>query len=412
MKKLIIFLWLFSPLTFAQGLKTSFLIFGDSGYHESFQTPEEKDGRPIEEWKKEAIEDGEMVGKKPVLPPMIANSFKKKYYFLEGGSYYVGRAMTNYCKEKSCEFSLMLGDNIYPNGAHGDSDDEQRFRKLIYLPLKNIEKKNKDFRFYVVMGNHDWNSHEYVPENLERMKKLSFDGIYSQMEYYARPGSRFVLNPESTDPKRKTYYKFSTNKGRVEIFALDTTRILNGVPVKDKKDPTKLAKNFNPTPKEELEEQINWLKESLKNSKADWKIVMGHHPLYSVGGSKWQEAISLREQILPTLCQYADLYVAGHEHDLEYHSSPCDGLPNLELLVSGAASKQRSVGVNPSSKKLIEEQRSMYKFGKGMIWGFAHMSIKNDSAEIKLLEVGKKGKYKTIFKRTFDRRFKPQAKKK
>jgi hypothetical protein len=139
---------------------------------------------------------------------------------------------------------------------------------------------------------------------------------------------------------------------------------------------------------------------------------MGHHPLYSLGGSKWQEAISLREQILPTLCQYADLYMAGHEHDLEYHVTPCDGLPDLELLVSGAASKQRSVGVNPSSKKLIEEQTRQYKFAKGMIWGFAHMSIKNDSAEINFLEVSKKSKYKTIFKRTFDRRFKPLAKKK
>jgi len=172
-----------------------------------------------------------------------------------------------------------------------------------------------------------------------------------------------------------------------------------------------LAKNFNPTSKEELEEQINWLKESLKNSKADWKIVMGHHPILSVGGTKWQEANSLRELILPTLCQYADLYAAGHEHDLEYHTAPCEGLPDLELLVSGAASKQRSVDVNPSSKNLIKEQRKEYKFAKGMIWGFAHMSIKNDSAEVKLLEVSKKGTYKTIFKRSFKRRFKPTGKK-
>jgi tartrate-resistant acid phosphatase type 5 len=411
MKNLLLLFFFFSFGAFSKELKTNFLIFGDSGYHQSFQDEKEKDGLTMEEWKKEAINDGEVIGKKPLLPPMVPNPFKIKHYHKEGGAFYVGKAMKNFCEKNSCEFSLMLGDNIYPNGARGDKEDEKIFRHLIYLPLKNIEKKNKDFRFYVIMGNHDWYSHEYVPENLERMKKLSFDGIYSQMEYYARPGSRFILNPESTDPKRKTYYKFSTHNGRVEIFALDTMRIISGLPVKDYKDPNKLAKNFNPTPKEELEEQINWLKESLKNSKADWKIVMGHHPLYSVGGSKWQEAISLREQILPSLCQYADIYLAGHEHDLEYHSAPCEGLPDLELLISGAASKQRSVNVNPSSKNLIKEQRKEYKFAKGMIWGFAHMSIKNDSAEVKLLEVSRKGTYKTIFKRSFNRRFKPAVKK-
>lgn len=412
MKKLILFFILFSLNAFTKDLKTDFLIFGDSGYHQSFQAPKEKDGLTMEEWKKVALEDGDMIGEKSVLPPLIQNSFKKKYYFMEGGSYSVGQAMENYCKKNSCEFGLMLGDNIYPNGAQGDPDDEKRFRKLIYLPLKNIEKKNKDFRFYVAMGNHDWNSHEYLPDNLPKMQELSFAGIYSQMEYYARPKSRFVLNPESSDPKRNTYYKFTTNDGMVEFFALDTTRIISGLPVKDYKDPTKLAKNFNPTPQKELDEQIFWLTDSLKNSKAKWKIVFGHHPIYSVGGTKFEEANSLREKIMPILCKYADIYASGHEHDLEYHLAPCEGLPHLELLISGAASKQRSVGVTPYSKKLLKEQEKEYKFAKGMIWGFAHLSIKNDSAIVKLFEVKKDGSYKTIFKRSFQRRFKPLVKKK
>ncbi len=396
---------------FSKELKSNFLIFGDSGYHHSFPKPEEKDGLTLEEIKKNAIKNGDIIENRPINFPLIPNSFKKGHYFEESGAFFVGKAMANFCKNNVCEYSLIVGDNIYPNGAHGDADDEKRFRTLIYLPFKNIEKKNKDFRFYVVMGNHDWESHEFLPENLPRMKELALAGVYAQMEYYARPGSRFVLNPESTDPKRKTYYRFLRSDGDIEFFALDTTKILAGLPVKDYKNPEKLQGNFNPTPKEEVEEQINWLENSLKNSKAKWKIVFGHHPIYSVGGTKWQEASSLREKILPILCKYADIYMSGHEHDLEYHVAPCEDLPDLEILVSGAASKQRSVDINPASKRLIKEHTKEFKFGQGMIWGFAHMSINNDSAEVKLLRVSKESKYKTIFTRKFGRRFKPPKKK-
>jgi tartrate-resistant acid phosphatase type 5 len=397
MNKYLFLIFFISLNGFSSDLKSNFLIFGDSGYHHSFPKPEEKDGLTLEEFKKDAIKNGDIIDKKPIIIPLIQNSFKKGHYFEEGGAFRVGNAMTSFCKSNICEYSLVVGDNIYPNGAQGDADDEKRFRTLIYLPFKNIEKKNKDFRFYVVMGNHDWNSHEL--------------GVYSQMEYYARPGSRFILNPDSTDPKRNTYYKFSQSEGDIEFFALDTTKIIAGLPVKDYKNPKKLQDNFNPTTKEEVEEQINWLENSLKNSHAKWKIVFGHHPIYSVGGTKWQEAISLREKILPILCKYADIYISGHEHDLEYLAAPCEKLPDLELLISGAAAKQRSVDVNPASKKLIKEQTREYKFGQGMIWGFAHMSIKNDTAQVKLLRVSKESKYKTIFTRKFERRFKPPKKK-
>ncbi len=389
-----------------EDLKANFLIFGDSGYNREFPDPEAKDGRTMEDWIKGAEKKGDIKNKKAVLPPLIPNPFKKRFYFEDSGAFRVGKAMTNFCTQNSCELAFMLGDNIYFNGAQGDAEDEKRFRTLIYLPFKNIEKKNKDFRFYAILGNHDWYSHEFLPDNIPRMKELALLGIYSQMEYFARPGSRFLLNPQSTDPKRDTYYKISTHDGKIDFFGIDTYKMLGSLEVKDYKDPSKLAINLFPRPKEELDQQIKWLEESLKNSKAKWKIVFGHHPIYSVGGTKWPEALVLKEKLLPILCKFADIYMAGHEHDLEYHVAPCEGQEDLELLISGAASRQRSVGITQYSQKLIKEQEREYKFAKGMVWGFSHLSIKNNKATVKILQVDNNGKYKTLYTRTFKRRIK------
>ncbi len=79
---------------------------------------------------------------------------------------------------------------------------------------------------------------------------------------------------------------------------------------------------------------------------------MGHHPIWSSAGSKFQQARMLRRLILPALCRHADLYLAGHEHTLELHTDACQdvpeaqGRPPLPQLVSGAAGKQRPLNTN------------------------------------------------------------------
>ena len=49
-----------------------------------------------------------------------------------------------------------------------------------------------------------------------------------------------------------------------------------------------------------------WLEAALRESTARWKIVIGHHPIWSSAGSKFQQARMLRRLILPALCRYAD----------------------------------------------------------------------------------------------------------
>ena len=51
---------------------------------------------------------------------------------------------------------------------------------------------------------------------------------------------------------------------------------------------------------------------------------------------------------MPMLCEFSDLYLAGHEHDLEAHQDDCQQynsangkeLKPLPIIVSGAAAKR------------------------------------------------------------------------
>ena len=136
------------------------------------------------------------------------------------------------------------------------------------------------------------------------------------------------------------------------------------------------------------EGMAQWLESALRESTARWKIVIGHHPLWSSGGSKFEEAAMLRRLILPALCRYADAYFAGHDHSLEVHTDDCStaglrrGAAPLLQVVSGAAAKQR--GVN---RAFADWQARSYPqheplFARGMTWGFVHVTLGRDSGEV------------------------------
>ena len=139
--------------------------------------------------------------------------------------------------------------------------------------------------------------------------------------------------------------------------------------------------------------QPQWLESALKNSTARWKFVVAHHPIWSSAGSKFEQARALRKLILPAMCRYADAYFVGHEHTLEIHTDSCAAAlgdasaePLVEI-VSGAASKQR-----PVNSAFMRHQEAKYPEHKtivagGLLWGFAHMTVEDDTAEVTLMTV-------------------------
>jgi hypothetical protein len=84
--------------------------------------------------------------------------------------------------------------------------------------------------------------------------------------------------------------------------------------------------------------QLEWLECQLKNSNADWLIVIGHYNLYTGGyhGSN-NYLINL---LKPLFVKYkVDMYICGHCHNLEHLTDA-----GIEYIISGSGSKRGDVG--------------------------------------------------------------------
>jgi 3',5'-cyclic AMP phosphodiesterase CpdA len=87
------------------------------------------------------------------------------------------------------------------------------------------------------------------------------------------------------------------------------------------------------------ERQLDWLEEVLRRSDSDWKIVFGHHPLYSEGSHGGSD--KLVGLLKPLFMKYGvHLYLAGHDHSQQVLEAPWDGF----ALVSGAGAKSSATG--------------------------------------------------------------------
>jgi hypothetical protein len=136
---------------------------------------------------------------------------------------------------------------------------------------------------------------------------------------------------------------------------------------------------------------VAWLERSLADSPARWKIVIGHHPIWSSAGSKFQQARALRALILPALCRHADLYLAGHEHTLEVHTDACKDVPEasgrapLLEVVSGAAAKQRPLNTAFARHQAQQNPELTSVWTRGLLWGFAHVTLQAHEATIRMV---------------------------
>lgn len=369
------------------------LIFGDGGYHLMY--PDQDDFVELysteeylqNEW------DGWLEDKRPAdefaAMPYSTSPVTGKIVSATGMDG-VSQAMKDYCRQTmtrraSCDFGVMLGDNIYPSGATlgaDGKDDAQRFYDNLTHPYGDLVSGKPDYTVYVTLGNHDWET--------SRAGGFAQIAFLEQSEDFYMNGAFYSVKPPA-------------GKGEVELFVIDTSMMLAATTVyEDALDDngaeivtdTLALPNYFVEPMTDAEKNMAvWLDQALKNSTAKWKIVMAHHPLWSGSGSKFEQGRALRDLILPSLCRYADAYLVGHDHTLEVHSDDCSAALGqatekpLIQVVSGAAAKQRPVNTN-----FIKQQEQKYPehktlFAKGQLWGFAHMQIEGDLATVQLLSI-------------------------
>ncbi len=212
----------------------------------------------------------------------------------------IAAAMAAKADSDSVSFVLVLGDNFYESGVESVTDRQWRtaFEDVFTQPSLQVP-------FYAVLGNHDYRSNPQA-----------------QVEY-TNVSKRWKM------PDR--YFTFRTavdDSTDLQVFCLDTNPLAY-LSVAD-------AKSLADTSPEK--KQILWLQRELQQSRARWKIVIGHHPLYSDGEHGDNEALQVLLE--PLLSGYGvDFYVCGHDHDQEL-LKPVRG---VTYIVSGAGGKHRDV---------------------------------------------------------------------
>ncbi|MGI9271859.1 MAG: metallophosphoesterase [Woeseiaceae bacterium] len=365
------------------------LIFGDSGYHPDYPDQDDYDdlftseGFYQDEWD-DWVDDKRPMDEFEARPTTISpvTGMTVPASGLAG----VSAAMKHFCSDvATCDFGLMLGDNIYPSGATLGTDgfdDADRFRDMFTIPLGDIVTEPDSYRTYSTLGNHDW--------------ETSREGGFAQIEFLKQAEEFYIDGPYYT-------VKPPAGNGDIELFVVDTSMILATQTVyKDRlhDDGSEVihtvvepAEYFVEPMTSDEQRQPQWLEEALKASTAKWKIVVAHHPIWSSSGSKFYEAKVIRELMLPAMCKYADAYIVGHEHTLEIHTDDCSVAlgaatekPLVEI-VSGAAAKQR-----PTHKTFMQHQEAKYPehttiMAEGLLWGFSHMTISGDTAEVTMMEI-------------------------
>lgn len=363
----------------AQERAISFAVVGDTGYIPAYEQldDDETPHRTLGDYLAEEVEDWlerepDMTGFTPT-PWVFESSLGG--FTAASGMYPVARATSEICKRDGCDFAAMVGDNIYPDGATLGADgisDERRFREMLDKPYGKLGEGTPNFTTYAMMGNHDWH--------------ISREATEAQLRYlqahpnFTMPGLFYSARPKGFESE-------------VEIFVIDTEMLLAGTTVyKDNLDEqgrevrTSEVETWDSfvKPRNAAERNmVGWLEGALAKSTARWKIVFGHHAMWSGGGSKFEKAHALRKLVMPALCKYADAYISGDDHMLEAYTDDCSGvagaLPKpLPLLVSGAGSKYRplhprfmanQVATNPNLKNL---------WSKGSTWGFVHVRLQRD----------------------------------
>jgi hypothetical protein len=134
---------------------------------------------------------------------------------------------------------------------------------------------------------------------------------------------------------------------------------------------------------------VAWLEESLASSEAHWKIVIGHHAVWSGGGSKFEKAHALRALYMNALCKHADAYISGDDHMLEVYTDDCrskgvSGAPVLPALVSGAGSKYRPLHPKFMANQLAANPGLANPFSKGSLWGFMHIGLTEEDMTVRV----------------------------
>ncbi len=181
-------------------------------------------------------------------------------------------------------FVISTGDNFYPDGVISTTDPQWN---------KSFEDIYTDYSlnlpWFTAFGNHDYRGN-----------------IQAQLDYSK------VSRRWRTTERYYSFEKTIPNSSEKALFVF-----IDSNPF----DETLSRKSHSDLASQNKEAQLEWLEKTLATSTASWKIVIGHHPLYTTGVRR-DKMLDVRKVFLPIFEKHkVNAYLAGHEHDLQHQKT-------------------------------------------------------------------------------------------
>lgn len=236
----------------------------------------------------------------------------------------------------SPEFIVSCGDNFQEDGVESVEDPlwESEFEEVYKKPSLQLD-------WFPILGNHDYKGNSQAEID------------YSKINPRWRMKSRYY-----------TFVQQINDSVSARFIFLDTTPLVEKYHKKQ---------GYQDVAKQDSARQIAWLKAVLANSKEQWKLVFGHHPIFTANTKQENNSESIR-RIEPILEKYnVQFYICGHDRDL-HHLKEKSG--KIDYMVSGADSKNQLA--ETSERSLFSKSASAFSsvtfYGDSIRYAFININ--------------------------------------
>ena len=221
----------------------------------------------------------------------------------------VADGMAIQAKKMNPQFIVSCGDNFQIAGVTSTNDPlwKSNFEKV-------YTQKSLQVDWFPVLGNHDYRGSTQAQIDYSKIStrwKME-DHYYTFVRKINDSiSARFIFI--GTPPLIEHYH---TRSGYPDVAVQDTAK------------------------------QIQWLNDVLANSKEQWNIVFGHHPVYSASKTHGNTA-EMIQRVKPLLEKYhAQFYFCGHDHDFQHLREKGK---NVEYVVTGTGGVPRPSAMDKHS---------------------------------------------------------------
>jgi tartrate-resistant acid phosphatase type 5 len=199
------------------------------------------------------------------------------------------------------QFTISTGDNFYESGVTGLNDP---YWQLSFEKIYTAAALQSPWK--IILGNHDYCGNVQA--------QLDYSHVSHRWQLPARYYSETITLPDG---------------GKADFFYLDTSPFI-----------TEYIGTRVDIAGQDSAAQIAWLDQALGSSTALWKIVIGHHPIYTPFKGQDKDQLDMIARIDPILRRHnVKIYINGHYHLLQ--STTVDG---LTYVTNGAGSATYATG--------------------------------------------------------------------